>query len=45
MRQHTQDLSTPPTRAERRAEAAWDFMLALIVGFSLTMALIAWWTA
>ncbi len=45
MRQHTQDLSVPPTRAERRAEAAFDFLLAVVIGFGLAALLVAWWSA
>lgn len=40
MRQHTQDLSTPPTRAE----AAFDFLVAVVIGFGLAAVLIAWWS-
>lgn len=42
---HTPDLSCPPSRAERRAEAALSFLLAVVIGFGLAAVLVAWWSA
>ncbi len=40
MRQHYK-----PQNAPLRAEAALDYILALVIGVSLSMALVAWWSA
>lgn len=38
-RQHTQDLSIPPTKTERRAQAGYDFLLCLAIGVGLAAVL------
>lgn len=43
-RQHTPDLSIPPTRAERRAQAGYDFLCALLIGTGLAAALVYGWS-
>lgn len=43
-RQHTPDLSTPPTRAERRAQAGADFLCALLIGCGIAAALAYGWS-
>lgn len=43
-RQHTPDLSIPPTRAERRAQAGYDFLAALLWGVGLAAALVYGWS-
>lgn len=42
-RQHA-DLSMPPSRAERRAEAAYGLLLALAIGIGLAAALVYGWS-
>lgn len=43
-RQHTPDLSIAPTRAERRAQAGYDFLTALLWGVGLAAALVYGWS-
>jgi hypothetical protein len=43
-RQHTPDLSTTPTRAERRAQAGYDFLCALLIGVGLAAGLVYGWS-
>ena len=43
-RQHTPDLSIPPTRAERRAQAGYDFLCALLIGVGLAAGLVYGWS-
>lgn len=39
------DLSRQPTRAERRAEAGYDFLCALLIGCGLAAALVYGWSS
>lgn len=43
-RQHATDLTTPPTRAERRAQAAYDVALCIFIGTGMAGALVFWLT-
>lgn len=43
-RQHTPDLSIPTTKAERRAQAAYDFLLCLAIGAGLAAGLVYGWS-
>lgn len=41
-RQHTTDLTTPQTSAERRIETALGLLLAAAIGVGLAYGLLAW---
>lgn len=43
-RQHTPDLSTPLSKAERRAQAGYDFLCALLIGCGLAAGLVYGWS-
>lgn len=43
-RQHTPDLSIPPTKAERRAQAAYDLLLCFAIGVGLAAGLVYGWS-
>lgn len=43
-RQHTQDLSIPPTRADRRAQAGYDFLTCLLIGIGLAALIVYGWS-
>lgn len=43
-RQHTPDLSIPSTRAQRRAQAGYDFLCALLVGGGLAAGFFYGWS-
>ncbi len=43
-RQHTPDLSIPPTRAELRVQACLDYLCAILVGCGLAAGLVYGWS-
>ncbi len=43
-RQHTPDLSIPLSKAERRAQAGYDFLCALLIGCGLAAGLVYGWS-
>ena len=42
-RQHTPDLSIPPTRNERRAQAGYDFLVCLAICTGLAAGFVYGW--
>lgn len=44
-RQHTQDLSIPPSQARRLARSVADILAAAMIGTGLAWVAVQWWFA
>lgn len=45
MSDHSQHIDPRTLHINTRAEAAYDFLLALVIGASLAALLVAWWSS
>jgi hypothetical protein len=42
---HQQRIAARDLKLNRRAEAAWDFIVAVAIGFGLAWVLVKWWSS